>query len=270
MRVQPLPIDSCEPRARDLIERIASALPPHVRADYYREMAHCRVLPESDEMLRILRAMQFLTLLIEQAPSEVAEEREKLTQVLQESVEAVCATHRSAMEYLQRLEDRIAQLPQEVSDGIRPEMVAQLICQDLRTRFADIPRTVETLSGTSRIMQDASNEFQRTAAQLTASYRGVAQTAKVAIDELQTSIGQASATARGATQELLRKFNSIHNWTIAALCVAALSIGLALGVVIDQWMRPIAPVAVPAQQAAPIPAGEQVAPGLRRPPGVER
>ena len=42
-------------------------------------------------MLRILRAMQFRALLIEQAPGEVAEEREKLIQVLQESVEAVGA-----------------------------------------------------------------------------------------------------------------------------------------------------------------------------------
>jgi len=33
------------------------------RADYYRELTHCRSLPENDEMLRILRAMQFLALL---------------------------------------------------------------------------------------------------------------------------------------------------------------------------------------------------------------
>ena len=43
----------------DLIDRIANALPAEVRADYYREMRHCRSLPENDEMLRILRAMQF-------------------------------------------------------------------------------------------------------------------------------------------------------------------------------------------------------------------
>ena len=32
----------------DLIDRIANALPEEVRADYYREMAHCRALPETD------------------------------------------------------------------------------------------------------------------------------------------------------------------------------------------------------------------------------
>ena len=58
-----------EIREKDLIDRIAEALPAEVRADYYRELRHCRSLPENDEMLRILRAMQFLVLLIHEAPS---------------------------------------------------------------------------------------------------------------------------------------------------------------------------------------------------------
>ena len=41
----------------DLIDRIAKALPAEVRADYYRELMHCRSLPENDEMLRILSVM---------------------------------------------------------------------------------------------------------------------------------------------------------------------------------------------------------------------
>jgi hypothetical protein len=43
----------------DLVDRIAQDLPADVRPAYYRELNHCRSLPESDEMLRILRAMQF-------------------------------------------------------------------------------------------------------------------------------------------------------------------------------------------------------------------
>ena len=55
-------VQAAERSEPDLIDRIANALPEEVRADYYREMRHCRTLPENDEMLRILRAMQFLTL----------------------------------------------------------------------------------------------------------------------------------------------------------------------------------------------------------------
>ena len=61
---------SPDPEA-DLVDRIAQDLPADVRAAYYRELNHCRSLPESDEMLRILRAMQFLTLLMRQVPDEV-------------------------------------------------------------------------------------------------------------------------------------------------------------------------------------------------------
>jgi hypothetical protein len=38
---------SDNPEEPDLIDRIASALPEKVRSDYYREMRHCRSLPEN-------------------------------------------------------------------------------------------------------------------------------------------------------------------------------------------------------------------------------
>ena len=65
----------------DLIDRIAKALPAEVRADYYRELRHCRSLPENDELLRLIRVMQFLTLLMEQVPSRVMRERQKIEQL---------------------------------------------------------------------------------------------------------------------------------------------------------------------------------------------
>ena len=62
--------ETSDPQEPDLIDRIANALPVEVRADYYRGMRYLRSLPENDEMLRILRAMQFLTALIFDAPLE--------------------------------------------------------------------------------------------------------------------------------------------------------------------------------------------------------
>ena len=270
MTAQPLPIDSREPRTRDLIERIASALPEPVRADYYREMAHCRVLPESDEMLRILRAMQFLALLIEKAPGEVAGEREKLARILQESVETMTATQRAAMEYMRKVEDRVVRMPLDVSEGLQPQLIAELISEDLRLRFADIPRSVESLSGISKRINDTAADFQKSATQLTNSYNGVAETARVAIEQLQTSLGQAAAAARGASRDLGLKFTKVHNGTVAALCVAALSIGLGIGVLLDQLMRPpaaAAPVAAPVavqQEAAPAPAPAPARPTAKK------
>jgi len=261
----PLPIDIRDPHAKDLIERIAAALPEPVRADYYREMAHCRVLPETDEMLRILRAMQFLALLIEQAPGEVAVEREKLAGILQEGVEAVTSTHRSAMDYLKKLEDRIVRMPIDVCEGLQPQLVAELISQDLRMRFADIPQSMEMLTGVSRQIGDTSAEFHKTAAQLTNSYTGLAENARVAIDQLQTSIGQAAAAARGAVRDLNQRFSKIQNTTVVVLCVGALSIGLGVGIVLDELIRRSAPAAPAAAASVAAPA-TQTAPAASVPP----
>ncbi len=53
--------------------RSRSALPMEVRAGFYRELNYCQSLPGHDEMLRILRAMQFLTLLMNQVPDRVVD-----------------------------------------------------------------------------------------------------------------------------------------------------------------------------------------------------
>ena len=76
----------------DLIDRIANALPVEVRADYYREMRHCRSLPENDEMLRILRAMGFLVLLMVQAPERMATERLRLEEAMAEALRTLQQT----------------------------------------------------------------------------------------------------------------------------------------------------------------------------------
>ncbi len=73
----------------DLTDRIADALPADIRADFYREMRHCRSLPDHDEMLRILRIMQFLTLLMEQVPARIGVERERLEPLLAMAAESL-------------------------------------------------------------------------------------------------------------------------------------------------------------------------------------
>jgi len=257
-----------EPRRpeRDLIERIASALPEEIRADYFREMSYCRVLPESDEMLRILRAMQFLALLIQQAPGEVAREREKLTQLLEKSVSAIQSAHQAGVNYQKELEDRIADLPDEIGKGIDPEVIAERISQDLRKRFAGIPETVQMLSGVSNQMQQVVAEFHRTAGQLTSSYHGVAANARHELDEMRTGIQQASASATAAQQRLSKTVASTYRWAMAALCGAALVAGLALGITFHEWTNP--PAQVPQQTSAQ--AAEQAEPAPPARPGGKK
>src|SRR3954451_8832943 len=119
-------------REPDLIDRIARTLPEELRADYYREMAHCRTLPENDEMLRILRAMQFLTVLIEQTPGRVATEREQLAEVLAHAISTTQATHEAGRAYQKQLEVRLANLPDEIAKGISAEAIAAKLNESLR------------------------------------------------------------------------------------------------------------------------------------------
>src|SRR5207253_639238 len=101
-----------------------NALPEEVRAEYYRELRHCRSLPENDEMLRLLRAMQFLVLLIDQAPSRVAGERERLDKVLTAAVDNISRMSAANEALHTALQRRLKELPADVAHGIRPEAVA--------------------------------------------------------------------------------------------------------------------------------------------------
>ena len=66
----------------DTIDRIANFLPVEARAGFYRELRHCRSLPQNDEMLRIIRAMQYLVLIMVKLPEQMALERERFEQIV--------------------------------------------------------------------------------------------------------------------------------------------------------------------------------------------
>src|SRR5215510_6105399 len=98
----------------DIVDRIAQDLPVEVRAAYYRELSHCRSLPENDEMLRILRAMQFLTLLMRDVPERVRIERERLEHLFRGGMQTLTEFVSSAENQRSMLDNRLAALPEEV------------------------------------------------------------------------------------------------------------------------------------------------------------
>jgi hypothetical protein len=71
--------DASEP---SLFDSLAQLVPTNLQAAYYRVLAHARELSPDDEMLRILEAMGVLALLTRQTPLAMAEERERLQEVL--------------------------------------------------------------------------------------------------------------------------------------------------------------------------------------------
>ena len=212
--------ESADP-GQDLIDRIAAALPVEVRADYYRELRHCRSLPENDEMLRILRAMQFLGLLIHQAPARMAAEREQLDHNLVACVAALTA-----------IEKRLADLPQGLASSIGPETIAARVTESLRQRFQQttIPQTGEALAKCAAEMKRCVAEFVIVAREIASKHRSTATEAREALHSIESAIESATRTSREATADLTRATLYLNWVSLAAGAVGTFLLGVVTGV----------------------------------------
>ena len=114
----------------DFIDDIAELLPVEQRPHWYRDMAHLRRLPADDEMLRIARAMGFLALVTRQTPAQIAMERERIAAILDHSIKAIQSARQDAVALHRQLEERLAQLPAEISEGISPAAIAAKLSRE--------------------------------------------------------------------------------------------------------------------------------------------
>ncbi len=222
----------------DLIDRIANWFPADVRADYYREMRHCRSLPANDEMLRILRAMQFLTLLMVQVPERVGTEREKLEQLFADGLRTLQNTIESSKAYQEQLDQRLEQLPENIATRISPEAIAREINESLRQQFvkSTIPETGRALVVVATEMKNASREFGNTAADLGHRYSGAVAQAVRAIQEIERTSSHAVTTTSHAAKELLDLFHQEYRWAICVVSTLTLVLGFGFGLMFQRWL----------------------------------
>jgi hypothetical protein len=216
---------------RDLIDRIGNALPKDIREAYFREMTYCRQLQESDEMLRILRVMQFLTLLMEQVPDRVAITRERLEQLFADASQSLERTLRTSVAHQQQLDQRLIRLPEIIAAGMEPKAIAAKINESLHQEFikSTIPETAKTLGVIAEQIKKTTSEFGTTAGTLGMAYSCAAADARRAIDSLSATISGAARSARSATEDLSIKFHEAYWTTLIGLTVAGLLFGIALG-----------------------------------------
>ena len=215
-----LPIKATAVPEKDIIDRIADALPEDLRSDFYREMRHCRGLPENDEMLRILRTMQFLTVLIHQAPARLADERGHLDQNLSGCISA-----------LRAIENRLESLPTAVASSIGPEKVAARVNESLRQQFIQttIPRTAEALTSIAAELKLSVAQIIPALNEIKNKYDGAATDANRAIKNIESSIASATRTAKDATEELTRALIHVHWTTVSLGALIMLTVGFLLG-----------------------------------------
>ena len=236
-----------QPAESDFIDDIAALLPAEQRPLWYRDMAHLRRLPADDEMLRIARAMGFLALVTRQTPAQIAIEREQLATILGDSINAIQSARRDAVALRQQLEERLAQLPAEIAEGISPAAIAAKLSESLRQQFvaSGIPETAQALAVVSKQTKQIAGEFDQSSRELTDSYRGAAGEARRAINDLRTSIEYATDTAKQAAHDLTHTFLREYKWSVLALCSVALALGFALGTLFYRWINSTAPEPTP-------------------------
>ncbi len=221
-------VDTSEP---DLIDRIADSLPVEIRAAYYREMRHCRSLPENDEMLRILRIMQFLTLLTIQVPERLIAERGRLDDRLNQLTAAIDRWFQASEANYRNLEERLTRLPAAIAEDISPKAIAGEINENLRQQFvhSTIPQTGTALAAVAKDLRRSTGDFADTAKSLVDQYTGAAEEARRAIRGIETSISNATTAAKHATSELSATFRGARRWAMLTTLSVGLCAGLLLG-----------------------------------------
>lgn len=246
MNAQPKLVEQQSAEA-DFIDDIAELLPAEQRPLWYRDMAHLRRLPADDEMLRIARAMGFLAVVTRQTPAQIAIEREQLATILDHSVKAIQSARQDVVSLHQRLEERLTQLPAEISEGINPKAITAKLGESLRQQFAEsgIPETAQALVLAAKQTKQVAGEFERSSRQITDSYGCAAEDARRALDEIRLTIQTATATAKEAATDLTHTFLREYKWSVLMLCSAALAVGFSLGILYYRWVNASEPEPTP-------------------------
>jgi hypothetical protein len=236
----------------DLIDRIANALPEELRADYYREMAHCRSLPESDEMLRILRAMQFLSVLIEQAPTRLANEQEQLAGVLSGAIKSLQEVHQAGVAYQKQLEARLSKLPDEIAKGISADAIAARVSEYLRQQIQEtgLPGLADAISAQAAGLRKAGKELSVALDDFSSPRHGAVPVLNKELASMKTNLGNAADHIRvqmnGLGKELWR--------SMAVVSAGTLAVGFIAGILYHQWITsPVVPpsASIPQVQVPP-------------------
>ena len=193
MNDQDKPIDQDDPFDDDTIDRIANFLPAEARAGFYRELRHCRSLPQNDEMLRIIRAMQYLVLIMVKLPEQMAVERQRFEQTVSRC-EQLLGMSTSLLKKLPGRSIGDLHRCRLISlKALNPPAVAAEINESLRQQFikTTIPETADALAVNAAQIKKATNEFVSATHSLNNAYDGAVVEAHRVIQNLQSTSSQA-------------------------------------------------------------------------------
>lgn len=258
-----VPDSSCFSES-ELIETIAAELPPHLQAAYYRELMHCRALPQDDEMLHIIHILQLLTYPIYKAPAMLATERQHIETRLVSFTEALEHAVRSLHDYRQHFDTRLAELPEDIAKRIQADRIAAAICESVRQEFA---RTGLLEIGSQ--FQATYTSLERLFARSNGAIENLEATENVAAERI-TAGAKRFVGAMDRTSESFSRYaeriTSKTSWQQDALIAIVITVVFLLGMKIDHRLFFSPP---PAEQSV-APVAQQPAPAAVQPKQQQR
>lgn len=239
-----------------MFDSLARLVPDELQAAYYRVLAHTRTLSPDDEMLRILEAMGILALLTRHTPKDIADERERLHELLEAHQQHSEQAQQNMLGYVHELESRLANLPSEIEADLDPKLIAKMLGESLRQHFlrSGIQDTVSALQTTNAAMTSAQKELSTALRTLSDSHGGVVAQVERANNRIEYSLESRAKTMEALLHEW--KSDLLRIW-IPMVAGACMLIGLFGGMEI-QGCRD-APAVTPSTAAA-VPAAPPVAP----------
>jgi hypothetical protein len=239
-----------------MFDSLARLVPDELQTAYYRVLAHTRTLSPDDEMLRILEAMGILALLTRHTPKDIADERERLQELLEAHQQHSEQAQQNMLGYVHELESRLADLPGEIEAGLDPKLIARMLGESLRQHFlrSGVQDTVSALQTTSAAMTGAQKELSAALRTLSDSHGGVVAQVERANNRIEYSLESRAKTMDALLHEW--KSDLLRIW-IPMVAGACLLMGLFGGVEI-QGCRDT-PAVTPPSTAA-VPAAPPVAP----------
>ncbi len=238
MNDQDKPLDQGDPFNDDTIDRIANFLPIEARAGFYRELRHCRSLPQNDEMLRIIRAMQYLVLIMVKLPEQIALERERFEDTVSRCEELLGEVHEFLGESTRQIDQRLAQVSADIAKALNPPALAAEINESLRQQFikTTIPETADALALNAAQIKNATSEFVSATHTLNNAYDGAAVEARRVIQELESTSSQAISGNKRQADELMAVVRQDYRWLLFALPALCILIGIGLSFWYHRWI----------------------------------
>jgi hypothetical protein len=176
--------------------------------------------------------MGILALLTRHTPKDIADERERIREMLDRHIQFSSEAQQKTLGYVHLIEGRLASLPCEIEAGLDPQQIARLLGESLRQHFVQsgVSDTVAGLRATAIAMGGAQTKLIRALTELSDPHGGV-------VAQVESANRRISNTLEERTRlfdSLLREFKTdlLRIWMPIAIG-AAMIVGLFAGMSIQ-------------------------------------